>query len=322
MAWVPVPAFVDGQVLTAALVTPLKTNLDWLNLTVRRANTPLAVVNQRWEKWGDVTIGYGSWARETYRMAARRLPYLLYGVIAEWDWHYPAPRCEILVNGVVVEDVGGLLPITPEHEIRTTWVEGRISIASLVEIGMPYQIIFRYSPPYPVDDPNPTWTGGAAGHVALHYLVEGDDDYVGASPPAGWVAPPLWEHRDWVTAADLNKLVDDMELIHALADTRVNPVAVQRREWQLVDQNPDYAANGLTMVHEKRWLFYECAADERYEDESPRVQPLFAGEDDEVTLPREPAGTVQRYDLDGVAWLTVGVVYRVLGAGWAWEDDA
>ena len=63
MAWVPVPAFVDGQILHAAEVNALRANLDWLNLTVRRANTPLAVVNQRWEKWGDVTIVYGSWAK-------------------------------------------------------------------------------------------------------------------------------------------------------------------------------------------------------------------------------------------------------------------
>ena len=47
MAWVPVPAFVDGQILHAAEVNALRANLDWLNLTVRQANTPLAVVNQR-----------------------------------------------------------------------------------------------------------------------------------------------------------------------------------------------------------------------------------------------------------------------------------
>ena len=60
LAFTPPADFYDGQVITAAnLNTNIGDNIDLLYSFARRAVGSFSVVNEPWQKRGDLTIGYG-----------------------------------------------------------------------------------------------------------------------------------------------------------------------------------------------------------------------------------------------------------------------
>ena len=66
LAFTPPTDFYDGQVITAAdLNTNIGDNIDLLYEFARRAVGSFSVVNEPWQKWGDLTIGYGLYTHIT-----------------------------------------------------------------------------------------------------------------------------------------------------------------------------------------------------------------------------------------------------------------
>lgn len=318
LAFVPPSDFYDGQVITAAqLNASIGANIETLYAFARRAVGSFSVVNEPWQKFGDLTIGYGLYSRTYYRPDHHRLPYLRYGFVVEWDFSLDNPRLDLVVNGVV-HDLAAMLPDPMSGGLQTVMLEGHIDISAL-PIGDAYLVEFRHSPPLE-SDTSGSWSE-ATGHVALHYLYESDaDDAVAV--PTGWTVPTPPEHLDYVNAATFNVIMHDLIAINAITSARVNPAAGEWRWWEIDPQTPPgWRGNGLVIPHRARWLWYETPPEE-LEDTRPRILPIWAQSTSEqaVTLTESRDG-MTKFDLDQVPWLAPGMLYRLLDVAFALEDD-
>ena len=318
LAFTPPTDFYDGQVITAAdLNTNIGNNIDLLYEFAKRAVGSFSVVNEPWQKVGDLTIGYGLYSHTYYRPDHHRLPYLRYGLIVEWNFSLDNPRLDLIVNGVV-HDLAALLPDPMIGGLQTVTLEGQIDISAL-PIGDAYLVEFRHSPPYETANAG-SWDQ-ATGHVALHYLYEADADDK-TTIPSGWTVPTPPAHLDYVNAATFNTIMHDLIAINAITSARVNPVAGEWRWWEIDPRTaPGWRGNGLVIPHRARWLWYETPP-ETLEDTRPRILPIWASStsDQAVTLNESKDG-MTRFDLDQVPWLAPGMLYRLLDVAFALEDD-
>lgn len=126
-------------------------------------------------------------------------------------------------------------------------------------------------------------------------------------------APPLWEHGDIPTAADMNKYSDGLNAIYtALVAKRHFPAAKVRQylstgadtHFQAVTTDNSYCV----AVHTMRFLVYGGSG----------ALTNLAGT--ETTSLQDITGGTNIFDLDSVGWLNYGQVYRITGVAWAMED--
>ena len=123
-----------------------------------------------------------------------------------------------------------------------------------------------------------------------------------------FAAPPQFAHGDQVTAANMNKIADNLDAAYA----KLGDAARQYATFTDREHGP-YAANreesGLYFFHRFRYLAFRGTG----------VIEDPAGIEDDVALQDEDQFTF--YDLDTVSWMTYGVHYRVSGTTFALEVE-
>ena len=295
-----------GSVLTAAYVNSVRTAMNTLALFATRANWAFSDVKEGWDKTGDLTVNAADWNSTRWRMGVR-LRYLRFHV----TWVYwsgdPTHQAQILINGVVVKDLATILPPPPHAGEITEELDGDISLSGYSGV---VSVEFRHKP----GNADQVYGGSIA--LTQMYQTDGDDDPV----PTGWVPPTTYDHLDYPASEDWAAIVTDLELIHALAASRVNQPSPIHRHWVEVGNDNTPASNGLVIVHRAPILYYQQTS---YDSaDGPAIYPL-GGEDTSVALPTDKdRGKLLSVDLSRVDWLKAGgVVYRVTNAAFAWEDE-
>jgi hypothetical protein len=115
-----------------------------------------------------------------------------------------------------------------------------------------------------------------------------------------YVAPPIFSHGDYPTAANLNILGDDIVVIAAGLDN-VNWAAAE------------IPADGATMINAYRWLHYQTIPDET----GTIIDPSGIGANQ--SLPNSTSSIVA-FDLSDVPWLLPSRLYKLTGCKYALED--
>lgn len=115
--------------------------------------------------------------------------------------------------------------------------------------------------------------------------------------------PPIWEHGDVPTAAQMNTYSNGQNAIKALLDVSDKNVTSP-----VFGGDEDDAKWVLT--HINRYLLYDDECDVyEYADNSNRT-----------SLEEPPEGEIGIFDLDTIGWLTYGMRYVVEGSAWVIED--
>jgi hypothetical protein len=126
-------------------------------------------------------------------------------------------------------------------------------------------------------------------------------------------APPLWEHGDIPTAADMNKYSDGLTAIYNAINGKRHAPAARWRQYLSASADTHFLAvttdnSYCVNIHTQRFLFYGG---------SGQLTNLAGTET--TSLPDNTGGT-NIFDLDSVGWLNYGLVYEITGVQWAFED--
>lgn len=136
--------------------------------------------------------------------------------------------------------------------------------------------------------------------ITVHALAECDASTLGTSSAGSYAAPQQWARGDSVSAANLNKYKGALDAARGL-------LGDERFVWAVRQNNTE--DRGYFFNNTWRWLHYIGTGN--------IVDAADVGED--VTLTGDGL-TVQTYDLQGVDWLTPGMLYEVKDVMFAVED--
>lgn len=121
---------------------------------------------------------------------------------------------------------------------------------------------------------------------------------------------------DSVTAAKLNEVADALETVYSvIISDYVNHATATLFAFTGQDGERDVDRESrLTFVHKHRYLYYTLNDSD---DPAEIIDP--SGLNDNVQLTDVEPEEVGEFDLSGVEWLTVGMMYHVRYVVWALE---
>jgi hypothetical protein len=116
-----------------------------------------------------------------------------------------------------------------------------------------------------------------------------------------YVQPPQFAHGDYPTAANLNKIADNLDDIHGTMGDGTF------RHYPVIHN----LGNGFTFFHVWRWLLYAGSSGE--------ISDPTGAQTDTIALPDVTSG-FGVYDLRQVSWIHLGRNYEVANVDWCQES--